>query len=80
MNNRALRRHQAITHMMRRLKVHQAQEHDRNCDCRLDTGKRRARFKEQPQVCSCWGCGNQRQYEGPSIQERRHDEQRYHTY
>lgn len=71
--SRALRRHQAYTHMTRRLKEHQAQESDGSCGCRFD-GKRRARFKEQPQLCSCYACGNQRQYEGPTLQEKRHEE------
>ncbi len=76
MSKRALRRYQAQTHMMRRLKEHQAQESitkrvlNRVCECDFD-GKRRARFKEQPQVCSCIGCGNKRQHEGPTMQERR---------
>lgn len=26
---------------------------------------------EHPQSCSCRGCGNARQYEGPTLQERR---------
>src|SRR5690348_11808121 len=76
---RALNRHYAQTHMMRRLKEHQAQERittrfTGECDCNL-TGKRRARFKEQPQVCSCYACGNVRRHEKGkgrlTMQERR---------
>src|ERR1700693_6025914 len=69
--SRALRRHQAETHMRRRLKEDRAQHYnDLNCACYTDP-KAMARFKEQPQVCSCWGCGNQRRYEGPTLQELR---------
>lgn len=32
------------------------------------------RRAEHPQCCSCYGCGNQRKYEGDTIQERRYAE------
>lgn len=77
MRTRAERRHYAQTNMWRRLNEH------RNCtgykafggQCFFfDSPKRMARFKEQPQVCSCMACGNARQYEGPTLQERRADD------
>lgn len=71
MRTRAFRRHQANRHMMRRLKEDRNQHYnDLTCACWTDP-KAMARFKEQPQVCSCRGCGNQRKWEGDSIQERR---------
>jgi hypothetical protein len=72
---RAERRHQAISHMMRRLKEDRNQHYDDlKCACWTDP-KAMARFKEQPQVCSCRGCGNVRRYEKGvgrlTMQERR---------
>lgn len=32
-----------------------------------------------PQLCSCWGCGNQRRYFGPTIQELRYLGTRHDT-
>jgi hypothetical protein len=59
---RAMRRHQAQTHMMRRLKENRNQHYDDlKCPCWTD-GRAMARFKEQPQVCSCPGCGNPRRW------------------
>lgn len=72
--SRALNRHYAEAKMWRRLKEHQAQESILRdfCECNFE-GKRRARFKEQPQLCSCHACGNRRRYEGETLQERRAD-------
>ena len=71
MRTRAFRRHQADRHMWRRLKEDRNEHYkDLDCPCWFDP-KAMARFKEQPQVCSCRGCGNQRQYEGETLQERR---------
>jgi phage terminase small subunit len=67
MRNRAFRRHQAERHMRRRLKEDRNQHYDDlTCPCWHDP-RAMARFKEQPQRCSCWGCGNQRRYEGKTI-------------
>lgn len=71
MRTRAYRRHQAYRHMWRRLKEDR-NEHYNRLDCPCWTDKRAmARFKEQPQVCSCRGCGNQRKYEGSRHSENR---------
>ena len=71
MRTRALRRHQADRHMWRRLKEDRNQHYRQlDCPCWFDP-KAMARFKEQPQGCSCRGCGNQRRYEGETLQERR---------
>lgn len=71
MRSRAYRRHQAQRHMRRRLKEDRNEHYnDLACPCWHDP-RAMARFKEQPQVCSCPGCGNQRRYYGPSIQEKR---------
>jgi hypothetical protein len=72
---RALRRHQAQSHMMRRLKEDRNQHYDdKRCPCWTDP-RAMARFKEQPQVCSCRGCGNPRRWEKGAnqftMQERR---------
>jgi hypothetical protein len=74
MRNRAFRRHQAERHMRRRLKEDRNQ-HYRKLDCPCWTDPRiMARFKEQPQRCSCHlGCGNVRGLYGLSIQERRQE-------
>jgi hypothetical protein len=65
--SRALRRHQAQAHMMRRLKAHNNQHYD--------DPREMARFREQPQVCSCENCGNVRRRakgaEKLTMQERR---------
>ena len=77
MRSRAYRRHKAISKMRRRLKEDRNEHYDDlQCPCWTDP-RAMARFKEQPQVCSCMGCGNQRRYEGPTLQERkaREDEQ-----
>jgi hypothetical protein len=85
-SKRALRRHQAISHMNRRLKEDQAQHRpyingdkgtgreETICGC-LQEGKNKekARFKEQPKRCSGMCCGNVRKYEGPTLQEKRHE-------
>jgi hypothetical protein len=74
MRTRAFRRHQADTHMRRRLKEDRNQHYnDLTCLCWTDA-KAMARFKEQPQWCSGMCCGNQRKYEGPTLQERRADD------
>lgn len=60
--SRALRRHQAETHMRRRLKEDRNQHYnDLTCACWTDP-KAMARFKEQPKLCSCWMCGNPRRH------------------
>jgi len=74
MRNRAIRRHQAITHMKRRLKEHTNQHYDDvRCPCFTDP-RARARYKEQPQMCSSWCCGNARRWlrgaERLTLQER----------
>lgn len=72
MRGRAYRRHKAYTKMMRRLKEDRNEHYnDLTCACWRDP-RAMARFKEQPQICSCRGCGNQRKHEGPTIQERRY--------
>ena len=40
------------------------------CPCFYDV-RAKARFKEQPKHCSAQCCGNQREWEGPTLQERR---------
>lgn len=63
MQGRAIRRHQATTHMRRRLKEDRNQHYnDLACACWHDP-KAMARFKEQPKLCSCYMCGNPRKYE-----------------
>lgn len=61
MSSRALRRHQAFSHMMRRVKEDRNQHYDDlSCAC-SKPGKAMARFKEQPKTCSrCMGCDNPR--------------------
>lgn len=69
--SRALRRHQAQSHMMRRLKEDRNQHYDDlKCACWTDP-KTMARFKEQPKLCGKSCCANRRQSEGPTIQELR---------
>lgn len=59
---RALRRHQAITHMNRRLSEDRNQHYAwLECPCLTDR-RAMARFKEQPQLCSGRCCGNQRRW------------------
>lgn len=72
---RALRRHQAVTHMRRRLKEDRNQHYDDlKCSCWTDP-RAMARFKEQPKVCSCSMCGNPRRWDKGAgqltVQERR---------
>jgi hypothetical protein len=75
MSRRALRRHQAESHMWRRLKEDRNQHFDDlTCAC-YKPGKHMARFKEQPQSCSLSCCGNQRRWtkgqKRLTMQERR---------
>ena len=75
MRGRARRRHEAMAHMMRRLKEDRNQHYRwRECPCLTDR-KAMARFKEQPQVCSGRCCGNPRHHEKGEVrltmQERR---------
>jgi len=57
---RALRRHQAETHMMRRLHEDRNQHYnDLRCSCWTDP-KAMARFKEQPKQCDGECCRNPR--------------------
>jgi len=52
------RRHQESRHMWRRLKEDRNQHYeDLSCPCWTDP-KAMARFKEQPQTCSCYVCCN----------------------
>jgi hypothetical protein len=39
-----------------------------------------SRFADTPQRCSCYGCGNRRQYEGPTVQELRCNERDFHLF
>lgn len=72
MRTRAERRHQTHRHLWRRLKEDRNQHYDDlTCPCWGDA-RARARLKEQPQHCSRPCCGNQRAYQGPTLQERRH--------
>jgi hypothetical protein len=74
MRTRSFRRHQAFRHGMRRLKEDRNQHYDDlSCACWTDPFII-ARFREQPQMCSCWMCGHQRLWHGPRIQELRHME------
>lgn len=75
---RALRRYQAQTHMMRRLKEDRNQHYsDLKCACWTDP-KAMARFKEQPKLCGGECCKNPRRsvyayrsaWERLTIQER----------
>lgn len=73
--SRALRRHQAETHMKRRLTEDRNQHYDKlTCACWTNP-KAMARFKEQPKVCSGPCCGNPRRFfKGDAritVQERR---------
>lgn len=63
MRNRAQRRHEAVSHQMRRIKEDRNQHYsDLKCAC-WHNPKVIARFREQPKLCSCWMCGNPRRYE-----------------
>jgi len=71
MRSRAFRRHQAVRHMWRRLKEDRNQHYrDLTCPCWYDP-RTIAKFKEQPKLCSCWMCSNQRATFGPTLQERK---------
>lgn len=74
MRSRAFRRHQTNRHMRRRLKEDRNEHYnDLSCACWHDP-KAMARFKEQPQRCSAFCCGNQRHVWGRkdmTIAERR---------
>ena len=75
MRTRAFRRHKAVSKMRRRLKEDR-NIHYTNLTCACWTDPRTmARFKEQPQLCSCEGCGNPRHHwkgkDAITIQERR---------
>lgn len=73
MRGRAYRRHKAISKMMRRLSADRNQHYSNlACPCWHDP-KAMARFKEQPQICSCHFCRNRRQDEGAPIRERRQE-------
>lgn len=76
MPGRALRRHQAESHMWRRLKEDRNQHYNNlTCACWTDA-KAMARFREQPKRCDGRCCGNPRRWEKGSekitLQERRH--------
>lgn len=67
MRDKAFRRHQTDRHMQRRLKEDR-NEHYNNLTCACWTDKKAmARFKEQPQRCSSFCCGNQRHVYGRKI-------------
>jgi len=72
MRPRSFRRHQAHSHMVRRLKEDRNQHYENmTCACWTDP-RAMARFKEQPKHCSCYMCGNPRRVFGEiSMQERR---------
>lgn len=69
MRTRQFRRHQAERRLHRRLS--EVRNQHQHSDW-WNSPRARGRFKEQPQICSCRGCGNQRRYEGAPISERRH--------
>jgi hypothetical protein len=57
--------------MWRRLKEDRNQHYNNlSCPCWTDK-KAMAKFKEQPKLCSCWACGNQRLQYGLTIQEEK---------
>lgn len=69
MRNRAFRRHQANSHMWRRLKDDRNQHYnDLTCPC-WDDPKSMARFREQPKLQQCYCCSSPR-YGWGSIKER----------
>lgn len=77
MQGRAVRRHQALTHMWRRLHEDRNQHYnDLSCACYTDP-QRMARFKEQPKLCGGLCCRNPRKngwnpgIKGLTIQELR---------
>jgi hypothetical protein len=71
MRSRAFRRHQAVRHMWRRLNEDRNQHYtELKCACWY-APTAMAKFKEQPKLCSCWMCGNQRATCGLTLQERR---------
>lgn len=79
MRTRAFRRHQADSHMWRRLKEDRNQHYnDLSCAC-YKPGKAMARFREQPPKPQCYCCCSQRRNdwltkeERLTMQERRHD-------
>lgn len=60
MRDRGVRRHQATSHMKRRLKEDRNQHYaDLTCPCWTDT-RAMARFKEQPKRCRLLCCVNPR--------------------
>lgn len=60
MRSKAFRRHKSHAKMWRRLKEDRNEHYnDLKCPCWTDK-KAMARFKEQPQHCSGYCCGNQR--------------------
>ena len=60
MRSRAFRRHQTSRHMWRRLKEDRNQHYNNlTCPCWSDK-KAMAKFKEQPKLCSCYMCCNER--------------------
>lgn len=80
MRSRAFRRHQAHSHMWRRLKEDRNQHYtDLTCPCWTDK-RAMARFKEQPKLCGGPCCGNpRRNYGYPAdskltMQERKAEE------
>jgi hypothetical protein len=86
-HTRAERRWFRYVKGMRRLKADR-QEHspygtktlEETCDCFAPKeskafGKIFSRFADTPKPCSCISCGNKRHLEGPTIQERRADDQ-----
>jgi hypothetical protein len=65
------RRHKENSHLWRRLKEDRNQHYD-DLSCTCWTNKKAiARFKEQPQTCSCPSCGNQRHVMGMTVAEHK---------
>jgi hypothetical protein len=72
MRTRAFRRHQERRHYGRRVSEFRNQNQwsfDNGCI----TERSLKRFKEHPATCSLSCCGNRRRWDGPTLQERRHE-------
>jgi hypothetical protein len=77
---RAVRRHQAFTHMMRRLTEDRNQHYeDLSCPC-YQPGYGMAKFKEQPCHCSNpYCCGNPRKQKKSKIENLTLQERKQHV-
>lgn len=70
-SKRAARRH----HLSRmKAKARRVSKHWMSELSAQDTAHRAGRLANNLAICSCSGCGNQRKYEGPTLQERRHNQ------